>query len=66
MNELDTIKEFNWQLQHCFILQDERIKKLEEAIRNHQSEMQNHWTNLNIDERQIPDFDMNKKLWECL
>jgi len=66
MNELDTLKEFNLQLQFHFSLQDERIKKLEEAIKTHQAEMKNHWTNLNIDERQIPDFDMNKKLWECL
>jgi hypothetical protein len=66
MNELDTLKEFNLQLQFHFSLQDERIKKLEEAIKTHQAEIKNHWTNLNIDERQIPDFDMNKKLWECL
>jgi hypothetical protein len=66
MNELDTLKEFNWQLQHFFTLQDERIKKLEEAIRTHQSEMQNHWANLSIDERQVPDWDTNKKLWDSL
>lgn len=66
MSELETLKEFNLQLQFHFSLQDERIKKLEEAIKTHQEEMKNHWTNLNIDERQIPDWDINKKLWECL
>lgn len=66
MSELETLKEFNLQLQFHFSLQDERIKKLEEAIKTHQKEMKNHWTNLNIDERQIPDWDINKKLWECL
>lgn len=66
MSELDTLKEFNWQLQHHFTLQDERIKKLEKAIRTHQTEMQNHWANVSIDERQVPDWDTNKKLWECL
>jgi hypothetical protein len=66
MNELETLKEFNWQLQHHFTLQDDRIKKLEEAIRTHRVEMQNHWANVNIDERQVPDWDTNKKLWDCL
>lgn len=66
MSELETLKEVNWQLQHFFTLQDERIKKLEEAIRTHRNEMQNHWSNVNIDERQVPDWDTNKKLWDCL
>ena len=66
MNELETLKEFNWQLQHNFTLQDDRIKKLEEAIRTHRNEMQNHWSNASIDERQVPDWDTNKKLWDCL
>jgi len=66
MSELETLKEVNWQLQHFFTLQDERIKKLEEAIRTHRTEMQNHWSNASIDERQVPDWDTNKKLWDCL
>jgi hypothetical protein len=66
MNELETLREFNFQLQNHFNIQYERIRKLEEAIRNHQSEMQNLWSNLSIDDRQIPDWDINKKLWDCL
>lgn len=66
MNDLETLKEFNLQLQNHFNLQYERIKKLEDAIRTHRSEMQNHWANISIDERQIPDWDTNKKLWDSL
>jgi hypothetical protein len=39
------------------------VERYEKAIREHQKEMTQHWKNLGIDEAQIPDLDMNKKLW---
>ena len=66
MNELEIIKQAHAQLEAHFLIQYERIKKLEEAIRNHRTEMQNHMSNLEIDPRQFPDWDTNKKLWDLL
>lgn len=63
---MSVLKDFNFELQFHFTLQYERIKKLEEAIKTHQEEMENHWLHTGIDKRQVPDWDTNKKLWGCL
>jgi len=64
--QIKTLEDFNFELQFHFTLQYDRIKKLEEAIKTHQEEMQNHWLYAGIDTRQVPDWDTNKKLWDCL
>ena len=64
--EIKVLQDFNHELQLHFTLQYERIKSLEQAIINHQEEMKNHWKNTGIDERQVPDYDTNKKLWDFL
>ena len=64
--KIKTLEAFNLELQFHFTMQDERIKKLEQAIKTHQEEMENHWLYAGIDKRQVPDWDTNKKLWDCL
>ena len=53
----------NLELQSYHGLLESLVERYEKAIREHQKEMTQHWKNLGIDEVQIPDLDMNKKLW---
>jgi len=53
----------NLELQSYHGLLELLVERYEKAIREHQKEMTQHWKNLGIDEVQIPDLDMNKKLW---
>jgi hypothetical protein len=54
---------YNLELQSYHGLLEMLVERYEKAIREHQKEMTQHWKNLGIDEVQIPDLDMNKKLW---
>jgi hypothetical protein len=54
---------YNLELQSYHGLLESLVERYEKAIREHQKEMTQHWKNLGIDEAQIPDLDMNKKLW---
>jgi len=54
---------YNLELQSYHGLLESLVERYEKAIREHQKEMTQHWKNLGIDEVQIPDLDMNKKLW---
>ena len=53
----------NLELQSYHGLLESLVERYEKAIREHQKEMTQHWKNLGIDEVQIPDLEMNKKLW---
>ena len=57
--QIKTLEDFNLELQFHFTLQYDRIKKLEEAIKALQEEMQNHWLYAGIDKAQVPDWDTN-------
>lgn len=60
---IDTTNNYNIELQSYHGLLEMLVERYEKAIREHQKEMTQHWKNLGIDEVQIPDLDMNKKLW---
>ena len=64
--EIKRMQQINIELQELIFLKEQKIKKLEDAIKMHKYEMQNHMSNLEIDPRQIPDWDINKKLWDSL
>lgn len=57
------ITECNLQLQSYPQMLELRVEQLEKAILEHKKKMTQHWKNLGIDEVQIPDLEMNKKLW---
>ena len=60
---IDTTNNYNIELQSYHGLLEMLVERYEKAIREHQKEMTQHWKNLGIDEVQIPDLEMNKKLW---
>ena len=53
----------NQELQFYHGLLESLVERYEKAILEHKKEMTQHWKNLGIDEVQIPDLEMNKKLW---
>ena len=53
----------NQELQFYHGLLESLVERYEKAILEHKKETTQHWKNLGIDEVQIPDLDMNKKLW---
>ena len=53
----------NQELQSYHGLLEMLVERYEKAILEHKKEMTQHWKNLGIDEVQIPDLEMNKKLW---
>ena len=53
----------NQELQSYHGLLESLVERYEKAILEHKKEMTQHWKNLGIDEVQIPDLEMNKKLW---
>ena len=53
----------NLELQSYHGLLESLVERYEKAILEHKKETTQHWKNLGIDEVQIPDLDMNKKLW---
>jgi hypothetical protein len=60
---IDTTNNYNIELQSYHGLLEMLVERYEKAILEHKKEMTQHWKNLGIDEVQIPDLDMNKKLW---
>lgn len=64
--EIKRMQQINIELQELIFLKEQKIKKLEDAIKMHKYEMQNHMSNLEIDPRQFPDWNTNKKLWDLL
>ncbi len=42
------------------------VERYEKAILEHKEEVTQHWKNLGIDEVQISDLEMNKKLWSAI
>ena len=53
----------NQELQFYHGLLESLVERYEKAILEHKKETTQHWKNLGIDEVQIPDLEMNKKLW---
>jgi hypothetical protein len=60
---IDTTNAYNQELQSYHGLLESLVERYEKAILEHKKEMTQHWKNLGIDEVQIPDLEMNKKLW---
>ena len=60
---IDTTNNYNLELQSYHGLLESLVERYEKAILGHQKETTQHWKNLGIDEVQIPDLEMNKKLW---
>lgn len=56
----------NQELQSYHGLLEMLVERYEKAILEHKKEMTQHWKNLGIDEVQIPDLEMNKKLWSAI
>ena len=53
----------NQELQSYHGLFESLVERYEKAILEHKKETTQHWKNIGIDEVQIPDLEMNKKLW---
>lgn len=64
--EIKRMQQINIELQELIFLKEQKIKKLEDAIKMHKYEIQNHMSNLEIDPRQLPDWNTNQKLWDLL
>lgn len=60
---IDTTNNYNIELQSYHGLLEMLVERYEKAILEHKKEMTQHWKNLGIDEVQISDLEMNKKLW---
>ena len=56
----------NQELQSYHGLLEMLVERYEKAILEHKEEVKQHWKNLGIDEVQIPDLEMNKKLWSAI
>ena len=56
----------NQELQSYHGLLEMLVERYEKAILEHKEEVTQHWKNLGIDEVQIPDLEMNKKLWSAI
>ena len=56
----------NQELQSYHGLLEMLVERYEKAILEHEEEVKQHWKNLGIDEVQIPDLEMNKKLWSAI
>jgi hypothetical protein len=56
----------NQELQSYHGLLEMLVERYEKAILEHKEEVTQHWKNLGIDEVQMPDLEMNKKLWSAI
>ena len=63
---IDTTNNYNIELQSYHGLLEMLVERYEKAILEHKEEVTQHWKNLEIDEVQIPDLEMNKKLWSAI
>ena len=63
---IDTTNNYNIELQSYHGLLEMLVERYEKAILEHKKETTQHWKNLGIDEVQIPDLEMNKKLWSAI
>jgi hypothetical protein len=63
---IDTTNNYNIELQSYHGLLEMLVERYEKAILEHKEEVTQHWKNLGIDEVQIPDLEMNKKLWSAI
>ena len=63
---IDTTNNYNIELQSYHGLLEMLVERYEKAILEHKEEVTQHWKNLGIDEVQISDLEMNKKLWSAI